>query len=115
MIRILSLPILLTIGISLLSSCAHQPGAQGGWEWQSDKIQHFTISSLMAGTVARHQMSNDERDCQAALVGITFSMSIGAGKEAYDKYIKKTYWDWADLGWDLAGSTLGGVVGGKCY
>lgn len=96
-----------------LSSCAFQ-SLDKPIEWQADKIKHFSATTLISGALA-HQQKDEYRDCDAAAQAIVITMSIGAGKETYDKYIKKTQWDWNDMGWNLIGSTLGASLGAHCY
>jgi len=96
-----------------LSACALQ-----SWdkpiEWQEDKIKHFSTTTIISGAAAHHQ-KEDYRDCDAAAQAVMFTMTIGAGKELHDKYIKKTLWDWNDMAWNLIGSTLGASLGAHCY
>jgi putative lipoprotein len=96
-----------------LISCALQPPSKG-IEWREDKIKHFTVTTLISAGAAREQRQ-EYRDCRAAGRIIVFTMSIGAGKETYDKYIKKTFWDWGDMTWNLIGSTFGAGLGAHCY
>lgn len=40
----------------------------------------------------------------AALIGVTAAHVVGLGKELYDKFIKKTWFDWYDFVWTIIGS-----------
>jgi len=44
---------------------------------------------------------------QASLVGMLLAFLAGLLKELYDKYIKKTYFDWLD--WAV--TNVGGIIG----
>ena len=77
-------------------------------------MKHFTATTIISYATAQHEREQF-RDCRAAGRGILFTMSIGAGKETFDKYIKKTHWDWEDMTWNLIGSTLGAGMGAHCY
>ena len=108
-IRIICL-VLLCIGID---ACALQSPAKP-IQWQEDKIKHFTATSVISYSAATHERE-EYRDCPAAGRSILFTMSIGAGKETYDVFIKKTFWDWEDMTWNLIGSTFGASLGAHCY
>jgi len=96
-----------------LSACALQSPTKP-IQWQEDKIKHFSATTAISAAAASHEREGD-RDCQAAGRSILFTMSIGAGKETYDKYVKKTFWDWEDMTWNLIGSTVGASLGAHCY
>jgi len=96
-----------------LNACAIQSPTKP-IQWQEDKIKHFTATTFISAAAASHEREFD-RDCPAAGRSILFTMSIGAAKETYDKYIKKTFWDWEDMTWNLIGSTLGAAVAAHCY
>jgi len=98
---------------SSLNACAFQ-SLDKPINWQEDKIKHFTTTTLISGAAASYEKEGD-RDCRAAGRAILFTMSIGAGKETYDKYVKKTHWDWEDMSWNLIGSTFGASLGARCY
>ncbi|SFM85905.1 putative lipoprotein [Izhakiella capsodis] len=72
-----------------------------------DKAQHFVASALLAAAgseYAKHQHINGS---SSAGIGLLFSLSIGAGKEAYDSRPSGSGWSWKDFSWDLAGAATG--------
>lgn len=81
---------------------------------QRDKRQHFFVSAALgaAGVVAARR--HGAQDCEAARIGIAFTVAIGAGKEWYDLRIKRTHWDWGDLLWDVAGAAVGSLAASGC-
>lgn len=99
------LPVILALSV-LFTGCATIKPPRDLWIGK-DKVYHFCVSALVAGTataVARNQGLDNTESRQKALY---IASSIGAGKEAYDKYLKKTFWSWKDLVWDFLGY-LGG-------
>lgn len=46
----------------------------------------------------------------AALIGFTVASGVGVIKELYDKYIKKTRFDWRDVKWTAIGASVFTVI-----
>ena len=81
-----------------------------------DKLSHLSYSvGISAASAAYFRHERKEEPCRAATIGFGVSMSLGASKETYDKYIKKTHWDWGDIAWDFLGSSIGSLVGSGCH
>ena len=101
-------PTLLFIIIALLftSGCATTGQHNDDW-FGEDKAAHFFVSCVVAGAAAAASKDRgmDDGESFAFAMGITISM--GGAKEAYDLYIKKTYWSWKDMTWDLLGALAG--------
>lgn len=77
--------------------------------WGRDKALHFGVSAgLAAGGYAASSLVLDER-WQRASAGAGFSLTLGAGKEAYDAagYGHPSAKDFA---WDVAGAAVGTAI-----
>lgn len=99
-----------------LYGCAMPQVKQQDDQWFSkDKYAHFLVTTGISAGISRAAKNNGNEDCQAALIGFSLTMTIGAAKESYDKRIKKTYYSTHDMVWDLAGSTLGSLLGSGCH
>lgn len=80
----------------------------------NDKYVHFLTSAAISAGIAKAARENDHEACEAALIGFGITMSIGAAKESYDKRIKKTLYSYRDMVWNMAGSTVGSLLGSNC-
>jgi putative lipoprotein len=93
--------------IAALTACsAVAPSARADEWWAEDKALHFGVSAgLGAGGYALASLHWD-RPWQRALVGATFSLSLGAAKELWDL---SGHGDpsWKDLAWDGIGTSVG--------
>ena len=82
-----------------------------GDDWLGqDKVYHFAGSGILgaAGAGLGHEAGLSDVSAGACSFGLV--MAMGAGKEAYDARVKKTYWSWKDLAWDAAGGILGNLI-----
>jgi putative lipoprotein len=79
-----------------------------------DKMLHFAVSGIISGLTAHAAKNNGSGRCEAAAVGFGVSISIGASKEIYDKYERKTGYSYRDMVWNVAGSTVGSLLGSRC-
>ena len=95
---------LLLAGTSVATSAA---AADDSDKWLGpDKALHFGVSvGLAAGGYGASALVL-ERPWQRALVGGTFSLTLGAGKELYDL---SGHGDpsWKDFTWDVVGTAVG--------
>ncbi|MFV2056935.1 MAG: hypothetical protein ACC707_10730 [Thiohalomonadales bacterium] len=106
--------ILLLFLLPSIIACAHQNDVKK-YTIAPDKIKHFSVSlGISAASAAHYKHKNDADACKSAAIGFGLSMSVGIGKETYDKFIKKTFWDWGDMAANLVGSTLGSLLGSGC-
>jgi len=81
-----------------------------------DKVKHLSYSlAISAASAAYYRHDKNEGRCKAAAIGFGVSMGLGVSKESYDKYIKKTHWDWGDIAWDFLGSSVGSMIGSGCH
>lgn len=98
--------------LGLCSGCMTFGDPQDRW-FSRDKAYHFTAGCLIAaaGTGAAHEM--DQPRDQAVVVGFSVSLGAGAAKELYDGTVKRTYWSWKDMAWDLIGAAAGCAVGAQ--
>jgi len=96
-----------------LSACATTPHPNDEW-FGNDKMRHFLVSSVIGAGFTKMAANNGVAPCDSIYVGISASLAIGAGKEWYDKKIRKTYFSWKDMFWDFAGGTLGSFATREC-
>jgi len=94
----------------LLSGCATMRHPDDAW-FARDKAWHFGISAGISAGLAAAAENNGCSDGEAMAFAVAFTMPIGAGKELYDRKVKKTYCSGKDLVWDLAGALAGGAAG----
>lgn len=99
--------------LALLSSLSLGACASAGLV-ERDKLKHFAASMAIGAAGAALAREHGADHCQAAGVGFTFSVAIGAGKEYYDLRIKRTRWNWRDLFWDVVGATAGSLLASGC-
>jgi putative lipoprotein len=107
--------IILTLLLFTLLGCAAQNknGIQDDWD-SPDKYQHFLLSTAISAATA-YAAKNDSRDnCEAALIGFSVTLALGAAKESYDKRKKKTLYSGRDMVWNAAGSLTGSLLGSNC-
>lgn len=63
---------------------------------RQDQVYHFIVCALVV------------LNCLMPLwVAVLLAVILAVGKELYDKYIKKTLFDWTDIYADLLGIALG--------
>lgn len=73
-----------------------------------DKFFHFSISSLLVGSsyhLLKCRLKRDEKSSTSFSLTTTFL--IGIGKELYDKRIKKEFFSYKDLIYNLLGILCG--------
>ena len=107
--------IFLTLLLSTLLGCAAQNKNSIQDDWDSpDKYKHFILSTALSAATA-YAAKNDNRDnCEAALIGFSVTLALGAAKESYDKRKKKTLYSGRDMVWNAAGSLTGSLLGSNC-
>lgn len=99
-------------GVAWIAMAASVSVAAAGLE--RDKKQHFFVSAALGAAGAAVARDHGAPPCEAARIGITFTVAIGAGKEFYDLNYKRTHWSWRDLFWDAAGATVGSLLASGC-
>ena len=67
---------------------------------EKDKLLHFTVSAIISA--ALHIIF-------PSLLAIAITLTLGVGKEAYDKVSGKGNAEWKDLIADLLGALVGGL------
>lgn len=92
--------------LTLSAGCATFGRADDPW-FGPDKAKHFVAGALMGAGGTAVALHNDADDPEAVLVGVGFAITVGAGKEWVDRNVRKTFWSWKDLAWDLAGAAAG--------
>jgi len=73
-----------------------------------DKARHVVASFLLTGCtswVAKYKYNLDSE--KSVLLGVTFTMSLGVGKELWDSRSPRNRFSWADIAADLVGIFLG--------
>jgi putative lipoprotein len=97
-----------------MAACATVHHPHDDW-FGKDKMKHFLVSSVIGAAATKIAANNGAAPCQSVFIGISTSLAIGAGKEWYDKNIRKTYFSWKDMVWDFAGGTLGSFATRECH
>jgi putative lipoprotein len=106
--------LILALLLSILCfGCANQKARNNDW-YGIDKAAHFGISAAVAASVTNYAESRGKQPCHAAGIGLSVSLAVGASKEWYDKQIKKTFWSWEDLTYDLLGGSIGALAASNC-
>ena len=98
--------ICLAAGLLAAAGCAAVPVAQDPW-FGRDKAEHFAGSALLSGVTTRVAVNQGLSDGEACGPALGVTLVVGLGKEAYDANVKKTFWSWRDLTWDVAGGLTG--------
>lgn len=107
--------ILLLLLLYTLSGCATQNKNHLKDDWtSSDKYKHFLISTALSAAIANAAKSDSRDNCEAALIGFSVTLTLGAAKESYDKRKKKTLYSGKDMVWNAAGSAVGSLLGSNC-
>lgn len=76
-----------------------------------DKGQHLLGSMILTvGTGRACQRFAHTNGSQARVIGVTFTMSLGAGKEIWDYFHPGHDASWKDLAADAVGAVLGLVI-----
>ncbi|WP_455365859.1 DUF2279 domain-containing protein [Kaarinaea lacus] len=107
--------LLLLLVLSIISGCATQQKNNTSDEWfAKDKYTHFLLSTAISAAVAHAAKNNGNENCDAALIGFSVTLTLGAAKETYDKRKKGTFYSYRDMVWDAAGSATGSLLGSNC-
>ncbi|OAT24543.1 YfiM family lipoprotein [Proteus myxofaciens] len=100
---------LIILSSSILTGCQSFHFANDNWRGK-DKAQHFLFSmasSAGANAYADHQNYGHR---ESLLIGLSFSISLGAAKELYDSRPTGTGWSWHDFAYDVAGALSGTLL-----
>ena len=89
-----------------LCGCATMSSHPDDQWFARDKAYHFAASAAIG---AGATLAAGDEDA-APIIGLGVAMSFGAGKEAYDRGVKKTYWSWKDFAWDFIGGVAGALA-----
>lgn len=88
-------------------------GKSDNW-FAKDKLKHFAISTFYSGAIAvtanRHF---NLKESKSLTIGVGITISLGAGKEIYDRSKPKETSSIKDFIWDLAGAITGAVIAGS--
>lgn len=112
---LLLLTLFLVQTLSMLSGCATQQKNDVNDAWfAKDKYTHFLLSTAISAAIANAAKNNGNENCDAALIGFSVTLTLGAAKETYDKRKKGTFYSYRDMVWDAAGSATGSLLGSNC-
>ncbi|NBM56217.1 YfiM family lipoprotein [Proteus vulgaris] len=101
--------VIILFSIMTLTGCQSFHFANDNWRGK-DKAQHFLFSmvaSAGANAYADHQHYGHR---EGLLIGLSFSISLGAVKELYDSRPEGTGWSWHDFAYDVAGAAAGSLL-----
>lgn len=100
----------IALTVLLQAGCRTPAPIDDPW-FARDKALHFVGSAILAGTAYAALANNpDAIDAPEAPLAFGFALSFGVAKEAYDQNIKRTFWSWRDLAWDVAGAAAGCAI-----
>ncbi|MEE8328361.1 MAG: hypothetical protein V3R54_00325 [Thermodesulfovibrionia bacterium] len=97
----------------LVSGCAVVNSREDHW-FGRDKFYHFSIAAAIGAGVSSAVNKNGTSNCKAPVMGVSAAIGLGMAKELYDRNIKKTYWSWKDMFWNLFGGTAGSLAVSRC-
>lgn len=107
--------LLLLLALNVLSGCATHHAKDRDDKWfAEDKYKHFLVTTAISAAIASAARHNGNENCDAALIGFSVTLTIGAGKEIYDKRKRGTFYSYRDMVWDTAGSATGSLLGSNC-
>jgi len=107
--------LLLLLALHTLTGCAIQFSKDTDDKWfAADKYKHFLVTTAISAAIASAAKHNGNENCDAALIGFSVTLTIGAGKEIYDKRVRDTFYSYRDMVWDAAGSATGSLLGSNC-
>ncbi|WP_455202713.1 hypothetical protein [Kaarinaea lacus] len=107
--------IVLILLFFVLIGCASQNKNNLKDDWtSSDKYKHFLLSTAISAAIANAARDDNRDNCEAALIGFSVTLTLGAAKESYDKRRKKTMYSERDMVWNAAGSVVGSLLGSNC-
>ena len=105
----------LSLLLCTLAGCATQDKNHLKDDWfADDKYKHFLLSTAISAAVANTAKDESRDNCEAALIGFSVTLTLGAAKESYDKRKKKTMYSERDMVWNAAGSVVGSLLGSNC-
>lgn len=95
--------------ISLGGGCAAPARNQDNW-FGPDKLYHFAAATAFGAGSQVVASNNGASESNAAIIGVSVAIGVGAAKELYDQELKRTGWSWKDLVWDVAGGIVGSLT-----
>ena len=75
---------------------------------------HFLLATAVSAVIAKAARDDGHENCDAALIGFSVTLTLGAAKESYDKRKQDTLYSYRDMMWNAAGSAAGSLLGSKC-
>ena len=93
-------------GCLLTSGCASLTTGRDPWLGR-DKGQHFAAAFLISAGGGSMLRQNGMDASDAGFAGFGVALSMGLGKEWYDRSVRRSFWSWRDLVWDVAGAAAG--------
>ncbi|MCI0504936.1 MAG: DUF2279 domain-containing protein [Gammaproteobacteria bacterium] len=105
----------LVLLLAILHGCAAQQKNNAADDWfAKDKYAHFLLTTAVSAAIAKAAKDDGRENCDAALIGFSVTLTLGAAKESYDKRKKGTLYSYPDMVWNAAGSAAGGLLGSNC-
>ena len=101
--------ILPLVAVLFLAGCSTPGHPEDEW-FGRDKAYHFVGGMGIGGVATAIALDSGEGEAESLVLAVGVTFGIGAGKEAFDASVRKTYWSWRDIAWDIAGGLVGGVV-----
>ncbi len=106
----ISLFLLLILILSIpLSACTSPDISRDKW-FSRDKLYHFATAGAVSAATTAVAKHNENSDVKSMIAGVSVTLALGAGKETYDKKVKKTYFSWRDMFWNLLGAVTGSLI-----
>ena len=107
------LMIWIVVVITLVTSgCAASTSNHDDWLGR-DKLYHFMATTAIGAGSSAVARDNGASKAEAVIVGISIAIGVGAAKESYDKWVRRTFWSWKDMFWDVVGGTIGSLIASR--
>jgi uncharacterized protein YfiM (DUF2279 family) len=97
---------IVTVALVLGAGCATVDHPDDRW-FGRDKAYHCAAAAVIGAGVTALVSGDELSDVEAGARGTGAAVIAGASKEWFDRGVRKTYWSWKDLVWDLIGGLAG--------
>ncbi|QAV23968.1 YfiM family lipoprotein [Proteus hauseri] len=108
-LKLKSAYLIILFSSSLLTGCQSFHFANDNWRGK-DKAQHFLFSMATAAGANAYADHQNYGHREGLLIGLSFSIALGAAKELYDSRPEGTGWSWHDFAYDIAGAAAGSLL-----
>jgi len=93
----------------LTTGCSSLKNDRDKW-FAKDKLYHFATAGAVSAALTSVAKANGSSDSRSAVAGVSITLALGAGKESYDKKVKKTFFSLKDMVWNLIGAVTGSLL-----